>query len=161
MRRSGPAWPSRRCTTETVAAAGTSAARSDLLAAHLARQRLAQLQSLTHATLPSGVIADDRSRLDEADVFTLGGSGLQATGLMPLQVPTTPWVDWLDDHGTWLASGTQVPAGARFGRRWGIVSTGAEGCLRLWVEASPLGPAIGDHVSRAASLHCPWGTEAP
>ena len=145
----------------TTAVAATTAARADLVAAHVARQRLAQLQALTHATLPSGVIADDRSRLDEAEVFTPGGPGLQPTGLTPLQAPTAPWVDWLDEHGAWLASGTQVPPGARFSRRWGIVATGAEGCLRLWVEAAPLAPSSGDRVLRAASLQCPWGTEAP
>lgn len=145
----------------TTAAAGAATARADLVAGHLARQRLAQLQTLTHTMLPSGVIADDRSRLDESDVFTPGGAGLQPTGLAPLQAPTTTWADWLDEHGAWLASGAQLPQGARFGRRWGVVSGGGDGCLRLWVVTSHLGPSVGDHVSRAASLQCPWGTETP
>ena len=96
----------------TTAVAGTTAARSDFMAAHLARQRLAELQTLTHANAPTGVIADDSSRLDQAEVFTPGGPGLQPSGLTPLQVPTTPWVDWLDGHGAWLASGPQPPPGS-------------------------------------------------
>jgi type II secretory pathway pseudopilin PulG len=145
----------------TTAVAGAAAARADLIAAHLARQRLAQLQTLTYATFPSGVIADGNSRLDDRNVFTIGGTGLQPTGLAPLQGPTPPWADWLDGHGAWLASGTQAPPGARFHRRWGILFVGGEGCLRLWVEASWLGPSVGDRVFRVASLQCPWGAETP
>jgi hypothetical protein len=145
----------------TTAVAGAAAARTDLLAAHLARQRLAQLQALTYAMLPSGVIADDSSRLDQSDVFTPGGPGLQASGLTPLQAPTTPWADWLDAHGAWVAAGPTPPPGAHFERRWGIVATGGDGCLRLWVEAAPLGPSRSERVVRAASLQCPWGMEAP
>lgn len=145
----------------TTAAAGAAAARLDLVAEHLARQRLAHLQALTYTTFASGVIADDRSRLDQSDVFTPGGAGLQPTGLTPLQAPTAPWADWLDEHGAWLASGGQAPQGARFGRRWGVVSGGGDGCLRLWVQASPRSPSPGDHVARAAGLQCPWGTETP
>ena len=145
----------------TTAVAGTAAARSDFTAAHLSRQRLAELQTLTHVNAPTGVIVDDISRLDQADVFTPGGPGLQPSGLTPLQVPTTPWVDWLDGRGGWLASWPQPHPRAHFGRRWGIVSTGGEGCLRLWVETSPTGPVVGDHVFHAASLQCPWGVEVP
>ena len=145
-------------TTAVVVAAAT---RADLVASHLARQRLAHLQTLTHTTLPSGVIVDDSSRLDLAEVFMSGGAGLQLTGLAPLLGPTTPWADWLDEHGVWLASGPQPPPRARFYRRWGVVSVGGEGCRRLWVEAAPLGPSIGDRVVRVASLQCPWGAETP
>lgn len=145
----------------TTAVAGTAAVRADFTAAHLARQRLAELQTLTHATVPTGIVADDVSRLDQAEAFTAGGPGLQPSGLAPLQVPTTPWVDWLDGRGAWLASGAQPNPAAHFGRRWGIVSTGGDGCLRLWVETSPRGPFVGDHVFHAASLQCPWGVEAP
>ena len=145
----------------TTAVAGAAASRADLVAAQLARQRLAQLQSLTHTTLPSGVVVDDGSRLDDEEVFASGGRGLEVTGLAPVQAPIESWADWLDDRGTWLASGAQRPPGARYWRRWGIVSAGTEGCLRLWVEAAPLDPSIGDRVFRAASLQCPWGTEAP
>ena len=145
----------------TTAVAGTAAARSDFTAAHLSRQRLAELQTLTHVRVPTGVIADDTSRLDQAEVFTPGGPGLQPSGLAPLQVPTTPWVDWLDGRGAWLASGPQPHPAAHFRRRWGIVSTGGDGCLRLWVETSPTGPVVGDHAFHAASLQCAWGVEVP
>ena len=145
----------------TTIVATRAAARADLVAAHLARQRLAQLQTLTYATPSSGVMVDDSSRLDQAEVFMPGGAGLQVTGLAPLQGPTSPWVDWLDEHGAWLSSGPQPAPRARYQRRWGIVSLGGDGCLRLWVEASPLGPSIGDHAFRVASLQCPWGTETP
>lgn len=145
----------------TTVVVGATSARADLVAAHLARQRLAHLQTLTHTALPSGVLVDDQSRLDGPDAFSAGGAGLQPTGLTPLQAPTAPWADWLDAHGAWLASWPNVPQGARYRRRWGVVAGVGDGCLRLWVEAAPLGPSVGDHVFRAASLQCPWGAEAP
>ena len=123
----------------TTAVAGTTAARADLMAAHLARQRLAQLQSLTHATLPSGVIADDSSRLDR-------GRRVHAWRTWPpaqrarrrcRRRPRRGWTGWMSTARGWRPA-RKPPPGARFSRRWGIVATGGDGCLRLWVEAAPL-----------------------
>jgi Tfp pilus assembly protein PilV len=144
----------------TVAVAGTAVARTDLMASHLARQRLAQLQALTHLRTAAGVIADDQSRLDQADLFTAGGQGLIASGPTPLTTSTSSWVDWLDERGAWQSAGTQPPPGARYRRRWGILAAGADGCLRVWVEVTPLGSSVGGHTAHEGSLQCPWGVAA-
>ncbi len=146
----------------TTAVAGTTAARADFMAAHLARQRLAQLQTLTHAHVPTGVIADDSSRLDQAEVFTPGGPGLQPTGLTPLQVPTTPWVDWLDESwrvaGVRAATATRQPTSAAAGASSRPAEMGACGSGSRHRQR---GRSMGDHVFHAASLQCPWGVEVP
>ena len=141
----------------TVAVAGTAATRTDLMASHLARQRLSQLQALTHLRTAAGVIADDQSRLDQADLFTAGGPGLIATGPATLATSTPSWVDWLDERGAWRSAGAQPPPGARYRRRWGILTAGVDGCYRLWVEVTPLGSSSVDATAHDGSLQCPWG----
>ena len=142
----------------TTAVAGTTAARADLVAAHLARQRLAQLQALTHATLPSGVIADDRSRLDEAEVFTPGGPGLQPTGLDALCRcrPRHGWTGWMSTVRGWRPARKRRPAraSAAAGASSRPVRRGACDCGSRSRRSAP---SIGDRVFRAASLQCPVG----
>jgi hypothetical protein len=141
----------------TASVAGTAASRGDLMAAHLARQRLAHLQALTHVRTPAGVLVDQMSRLDEASPFGVGGPGLTASGLGPLQASAPLWVDWLDAHGAWQGGGAVPPARARYRRRWAILATGQDTCVRLWVEVVPLGPSVGHRTSLAGGIHCPWG----
>jgi hypothetical protein len=141
----------------TTAVVRVDEARADDLAAHLARQRLSQLQVLAHARTATGTVTDLQSRLDGADPFASGGHGLEATGQAPLLDSTESWADWLDQHGLWQGAGAQPPTGARFRRRWGILATAQDGCLRLWVEVSPLGPARGDRAAHAGGVQCPWG----
>lgn len=139
----------------------TEATRLERTAAHLARQRLAHLQTLAYVHTAAGVIADAQSALDQAEPFAPGGPGLTASGLTPLERSTSPWVDWLDGHGGWQAAGVLPPPGTRFRRRWGILTTGGQRCLQLWVEVTPLGRAPGQGVVHDASLQCPWGVGAP
>ena len=145
----------------TTVVSGSAASRADLMASHLARQRLSQLHALTFAGLASGPVTDVQSRLDTADAFALGGAGLTPTGLGPLQASASPWVDWLDEHGTWQGADVQRPAAARYRRRWGVLGPGGEGCLRVWVEVAPLGPFVGDRTVHAGAVQCPWGVAAP
>jgi type II secretory pathway pseudopilin PulG len=145
----------------TTATIRVAEARTDQLAAHLARQRLSQLQALTRARTPTGLLTDLQSRLDGAEPFTNGGPGLDPTGPGPLADSMEPWADWLDEHGRWNAAGVQPAPGARFRRRWGILAPGEDGCLRLWVEVVPLGPSRGDRVVHAGGVQCPWGEGQP
>lgn len=136
--------------------------RADLLAAHLARQRLAQLQSLTLVTGPSGLLLDESSRLDGAEPFTLGGAGLTPTGIAPLAVTTSSWADWLDEGGAWVASGTSRPDDAGFERRWGILAAGASGCVKVWAEVTPVAiRTAGRRTAHAGAVRCPWGAAEP
>lgn len=145
----------------TTVVSGAAASRADLMAAHLARQRLSQLQVLTHARSASGSIVDLQSRLDTADAFGFGGGGLTPTGLAPLDSSTVSWVDWLDAHGAWQGAGVDPPPTARYRRRWGVLAAGGEGCLRVWVNVEPLGRVAGDQTAHAGGLQCPWGVAAP
>lgn len=145
----------------TTAVAGSAAARVDLMTAHLARQRLAQLQALTHLRGVLGVVVDVEARLDGAEAFAAGGAGLSPTGLAPFQVSTAPLVDWLDEHGGWQAAGADPPPGARYRRRWGILAPAPAGCLSLWVEVTPLGPDAAHRMAHAGGVQCAWGSSAP
>lgn len=145
----------------TTVVSGSAGSRADLMASHLARQRLSQLQALTLARSVSGEVADLQSRLDTPEAFGLGGAGLTPTGLAPLQSSTSSWVDWLDEHGTWQGAGVQQPPAARYRRRWGVLAAGGEGCLRVWAEVAPLGRLVGDRTVHAGGIQCPWGVAAP
>ena len=145
----------------TTVVSGAAASRADLMASHLARQRLSHLQTLTHVRIVSGPVADQQSRLDTADGFAVGGAGLTPTGLAPLQASVASWVDWLDEHGTWLGAGVQPVNGAAYRRRWGVIGPGAEGCLRLWVEVEPVRRLTGDRTAHAGGVQCPGGVAAP
>lgn len=144
-----------------VSSVAVASTRGNLLAAHLARQRLSELQALINVRSSVGLVVDAQSRLDEADPFTPGGSGLGATGLGPLLATTAPWADWLDERGVWQGSGAAPPPAARFGRRWGILAAGPDECLDLWVEVVPIGWSGGDRAAHAGGVQCPWGAGAP
>ena len=135
--------------------------RADLIAAHLARQKLAHLDTLTLAQSSSGLVVDLQSRLDTVEPFASAGTGLQPTGLGPLQMPMDTWVDWLDARGAWQGAGTSPPPAASFQRRWGVLPFGADGCLRTWVEVSPLAAPPGERIAYAGSVRCPWGMGEP
>jgi type II secretory pathway pseudopilin PulG len=134
----------------------TGAARADLLAAHLARQRLAQLRALTHVRAPSGVIVDTQTRL-AADDFASGGAGLSPTGLAPFAASVEGWSDWLDARGAWLSADVPPPPAARYRRRWGILTGSPTDCVRLWVEVSPVPGGVAGRAAHAGAVHCAWG----
>lgn len=144
-----------------VSVAMRSAIRTDLLAAHLARQKLAHLHALTLSQAPAGLIVDLQSRLDTVEPFANAGPGLQPTGTAPLEGTTDTWADWLDVQGVWQGSGVAPPPAARFLRRWGILAFGPDGCLRLWVEVAPLAPSTRHRIAHAGSVRCPWGPGEP
>lgn len=136
--------------------------RADQMAAHLARQRLAQLQALTHLRLPTAIVFDQTTRVDDGEIFALGGSGLGPSGAGPLEATTATWADWLDQRGVWIAAGVAQPDEARFRRRWGVLVAGANGCVRLWTEVTPLsGPMAAVRTTHAGTLRCPWGAGEP
>jgi Tfp pilus assembly protein PilV len=144
-------------TTATVMAV---ASRTDLLAAHLARQRLSHLEALTYTRTADGIAIDVDSRLPPTG-YTSGGTGLVATGAATLVSSSPGWSDWLDERGAWLVDGATVPAGARYRRRWAVAAGAADGCLHLWVEVLPV-PAMTvlTRPARVAALQCPWGMAA-
>ena len=142
----------------SMAAASVSTARGDVLAAQLARQRLAQIEALAHVRTAAGVSVDVVSRF-EGDGFVQTGSGLSPTGLQPLTMPVAGLVDWLDERGTWLGSGAAPPVNAHYARRWAVGSPASDGCVRVWVVVEKLRARAADRRVPFATLQCPWGSE--
>jgi hypothetical protein len=140
-------------TAWTVAAS----ARRDLVAAHLARQRLHQLQILTHVTVPGAMLRDIVTRLGGAEIEA-GGQGLTPTGLAPLAAPVAGSSDWLDARGGVLAWTAAAPPGAVFLRQWAVLDDGST-CLRLWVVVSGASDS-GPPRASAAAVQCAWGAGA-
>lgn len=146
----------------TAAMDAAALTRLDTQAADLARHRTAQLQALTHVRVTAGVIVKDvATRVDGAAPQASGGSGLAPTGLAPLLASASPYVDWLDAHANWIASGTAPPPGARYRRSWAVLAAGPEGCARLWVAVAPRDARTYPRVAQAGAVQCPWGVQAP
>ncbi len=132
-----------------------ASSRRDLLAAHLARQRLHHLQALTRVAAPGGVVSDSDTLLQGAP-FEAGGPGLTPTGLAPLSTPVAGSSDWLDARGAVLPWSTAAPPGAVFRRQWAVLDDGSA-CLRLWVVVSGAAD-VGRPLAAAAAVQCAWGT---
>ena len=143
----------------TAVAESKTTARLDLMAGHLARQRLGELQALTHVTGAGGVAMDLSTRLDTAG-FNGGGAGLTATGLAPLDSSLSGASDWLDGDGQLLAWSATPPPGARFARRWAVVDDGS-GCVRMWVSVTVVARPQRPHMVDAGATNCPWGAGQP
>jgi type II secretory pathway pseudopilin PulG len=139
-----------------VAVSGAAQARTDLMAATLAQERLAQLQTLQY--LHTGVIViGDGSTLPRGDGFVDGGRGLTATGLGALETPQPASSEWLDERGTWLADGSAAaPPRAVYQRRWGVLAGPGTACLQLWVEVRTT-VRLASSAASAGAVHCPWG----
>ena len=143
----------------TTAAQQTTTARLDLLAAHLARQRLGELQALTHVTAAGGVLTDVSTRLDHGG-FGAGGTGLTPTGMAPLSSSLPGASDWLDARGRLLPWSATPPPDTRYARRWAVVDDGS-GCVRMWVLVSVIGRPLRAHTVDVAAVQCPWGVGQP
>ena len=138
------------------AVTGTAAARVDLLAEQLARQRLAQLQALTHVNT-AGTIVSDQATGFGSGVFGSSGAGLALTGLAPLESSVAGWVDWLDQRGAWLSADVAPPPAARYRRRWGLLTGSGGDCIRVWVEVASLPASPGQGAAHASAHQCAWG----
>jgi len=139
-----------------VAAQGAAQARVDLVAARLAEERLAQLQTLQHLHTGS-VLITDQATLPRGGEFVSGGHGLTATGLASLEAPQPASSEWLDERGTWLADGSAAaPPRAVYQRRWGVLATAGSSCLRLWVDVRVVA-RLAASAATAGTVHCPWG----
>lgn len=130
--------------------------RVELVAATLAQERLAQLQTLQYLQTGALIIADSAT-LTRGDAFVGGGTGLTPTGLSALQNALPASSEWLDERGTWLADGSAAaPPGAAYQRRWGVLAAPGGVCLQLWVDVRTTARLAAPAAS-AGALHCPWG----
>lgn len=128
-------------TAMAVAATRTSAV--DTVALLLASQKLEQLRSLPWRFDPGG-----RRVTDRATDLTRDPPGSRGTGLTPsprdsLTRSTPGYVDYLDEQGRWIGTGTAPVVGTAFVRRWSIQPgrIGGQDTIILDVIVTPLGPA--------------------
>ena len=97
-------------------------ARGQTSTTAMAAQKLEQLRSLTwgfdlaEQGLP---VTDSRTNLAVTPP-TQNGSGLNPSPPTSLDANTPGFVDFLDQHGVWVGTGTTLPGGAVYIRRWSI-----------------------------------------
>jgi len=106
----------------TVATQANLGAKGQTSTAILAAQKMEQLRGLTWGFDDTGLglpLSDTSSDLTQ-DPPTNSGSGLNPSPSGTLQNNTPGFVDYLDQYGAWVGSGTTPPPGAYYIRRWSI-----------------------------------------
>lgn len=103
-----------------ISAKSNSSARSTTFAAVLAQQKMEQLRALTWGFDTLGLPVSDI--ISNVSVQPQGASG---TGLSPspggsLNANTPGYVDYLDESGNWVGTGSTIPQGTVFIRRWSV-----------------------------------------
>ena len=97
------------------------ASRNTTYAAVLAQQKMEELKSLTWGfdqnNLPISDIATDTTITPEPPA---GGTGLSPSPSSSLQENTSGWVDYIDQFGKKLGTGTNPPDDALYQRRWSV-----------------------------------------
>jgi type II secretory pathway pseudopilin PulG len=105
----------------------------------LARAKLEQLMSLTWSARSVGgvlMLSSDETTDASRAPPTTAGRGTLPSPTDALAVPHAGYVDYLDAQGQWVgaASGTAVPAGAVYVRRWSVERSGAGAAELLIVQ---------------------------
>lgn len=100
----------------------THAARYQTATATLAEQKLEQLRSLTWGFDKSGQnlpVSDTTTNLTPA-IPTNDGNGLNPSPSGTLDANIAGYVDYLNESGAWVGTGTTPPPTATYVRRWSI-----------------------------------------
>ena len=108
----------------------------------LAEQKLEQLRSLTwgYDTDGQGLPVSDTTSNLSTDPPTATGSGLDPSPSDSLQNSSANYVDYLDGHGQYVGTGSEIPGEAVFVRRWAIqpLPTNPNNTLILQVLVTPV-----------------------
>jgi len=116
----------------------------------MAEQKIEQLRGLTWGfdTNGQGLPVSDTTTNLAVDPQTANGAGLDPSPSGSLDQNTTGYVDFLDAHGTYVGTGTAVPATASYIRRWSILPlpTNPNNTLILQVLVTP----VSNEASRVA-----------
>lgn len=87
----------------------------------LAAQKMEQMQALEWRYDASGLVAVSDMTTDlSRDPPSAGGPGLQVSPPDSLQRNIPRYVDYLDNRGAWVGTGSRPPSGATFVRRWSV-----------------------------------------
>lgn len=97
------------------------AARRVTTTAVLAQQKIEQLRALAWGFDEFGLpVSDYSSDITVTPPTSSGGVGLQASPGGSLDASAAGYVDYLDQYGAWVGTGTTPPARAIYVRRWSI-----------------------------------------
>lgn len=103
-----------------IAARANRLSRVGTLGGTLASQKMEQLLGLAWGYGPAGEDHVDVSTNASVWPEAAGGGGLAESPEGTLTSNTDGYVDYLDEHGRWLGTGTLPPAAAVYARRWSI-----------------------------------------
>jgi prepilin-type N-terminal cleavage/methylation domain-containing protein len=125
-----------------VATRANHVAKGQTTTTALAEQKMEQLRALTwgYDTDGQGLpVSDTTSNLAE-DPPTTSGAGLNPSPSDSLQNNQASYVDYLDAHGQYVATGTEIPGEAVYIRRWSIqpLPTNPNNTLILQVFVTPV-----------------------
>ncbi|MEO6212113.1 MAG: type II secretion system protein [Vicinamibacterales bacterium] len=95
-------------------------ARVQTTTASLAVTRLEQLRALDWTFDAVGAPLSDVSTDLSPNIPSQSGTGLARSPADALERNTPGFVDFLDDRGDWVGSGSSVPPSAMFVRRWSV-----------------------------------------
>ena len=97
-------------------------ARGQTSTTAFAEQKMEQLRSLTWGfdTAGQGLPLTDTSSNIAVSPPAQNGTGLNPSPAGALEENTAGFVDYLDDQGAWVGTGTTAPGNAQFIRRWSI-----------------------------------------
>jgi len=137
-----------------VGALMTSRARTQTSATTLAMQKLDELRALRWcaASASSTLSTDTETGLSQASP-TPGGQGLSISPADTLDRNVTGYVDFLDRLGQWVGTGSTIPAGAMFIRRWNVASWPGDESNTLVLQVLVTNGAV----ERARSASSPRG----
>jgi type II secretory pathway pseudopilin PulG len=104
-----------------ISVANNRSARAASYATVLAQQKMEQLRGLTWGFDTLGLPISDTTSNTAAPVETpTGGTGLSLSPAGTLTSNTDGWVDYVDQSGNALGSGTTLPPGTVYIRRWAV-----------------------------------------
>lgn len=126
-----------------ISARANYVARGQTSTTALAEQKLEQLRALTWGFDAAGQglpVSDTTTNLAVDPSSAAGGSGLNPSPADSLAENTPGYVDYLDQHGTYVGTGTTPAAGAVYIRRWSIqpLPTNPNNTLVLQVLVTPI-----------------------
>jgi prepilin-type N-terminal cleavage/methylation domain-containing protein len=117
-------------------------ARGQTSTISMAEQKLEQIRSLTwgYDTAGQGLPITDTTTDLAAEPTSTGGAGLNPSPVASLTANTAGYVDYLDANGAYVGTGTTVPTGTVYVRRWSIqpLPTNPNNTLILQVFVTPL-----------------------
>lgn len=117
-------------------------ARGQTSTTAMAEQKIEQLRGLTWGFDLQGQGLPLTDTTTNLAVYppTAAGAGLNPSPADSLEQNTSGYVDFLDEHGTWVGTGTTPPGSAMYVRRWSVtpLPTNPNNTLVLQVLVTPV-----------------------